>query len=181
MPLCKGDLSKDWGGELCRYLVRILQLTFKNTGVILCIFFNHRYYSTIGSEVGWIHGCRTADTEEPWIWRAECKFSSVQSLSCVWLFAIPWTTACQASLSISNSRTLLKLMSIELVMPSNHLISVVPFSSCLQSFPASGLHTDFPPWRVGTLTPALFKGQLYRQRGSKCQGPEKRGDLGSNE
>ena len=48
--------------------------------------------------------------------------SSVQSLSCVRFFATPWTTACQASLSFTNSRSLLKLMSMELVMPSNHLI-----------------------------------------------------------
>ena len=48
--------------------------------------------------------------------------ASVQSLSCVQLFATPWTIAHQASLSITNSWTLLKLMSIELVMPSNHLI-----------------------------------------------------------
>ena len=48
--------------------------------------------------------------------------SSVQSLSCVQLFATPWTAARQASLSITNSRSLLKLMSIESVMPSNHLI-----------------------------------------------------------
>ena len=47
--------------------------------------------------------------------------NSVQ-LSCVWLFATPWITARQASLSITNSRSLLKLMSIESVMPSNHLI-----------------------------------------------------------
>ena len=66
------------------------------------------------------------------------QFSSVQSLSCVRLFATPGTTACQASLSITNSQSLPKLMSIESVMPSNHLISVVPFSSCPQSFPASG-------------------------------------------
>ena len=51
-----------------------------------------------------------------------CQFSSVQSLSHVQLFMTPWTAACQASLSITNSRSLLKLMSIELVMPSNHLI-----------------------------------------------------------
>ena len=49
-------------------------------------------------------------------------FSSVQSLSRVQFFATPWTTACQASLSITNSRSLPKLMSIELVMPSNNLI-----------------------------------------------------------
>ena len=48
--------------------------------------------------------------------------SSVQSLSCVLLFATPWIAACQASLSITNSRSLFKLMSIELVMPSSHLI-----------------------------------------------------------
>ena len=53
-------------------------------------------------------------------------FSSIQSLSCVWLFATPWTAAHQASLSITNSRSLLKLMSIELVMPFNHLIFCCP-------------------------------------------------------
>ena len=51
---------------------------------------------------------------------------SVQSLSHVRLFATPWIAACQASLSITNSRSLLKLMSIELVMPSSHLILCRP-------------------------------------------------------
>ena len=64
--------------------------------------------------------------------------SSVQSLSRVRLFVTPWTAAHQASLSITKSWSLLKLMSIELVMPSNHLILCHPISSCLQSFPASG-------------------------------------------
>ena len=50
----------------------------------------------------------------------------------------PWTAALQASLSITNSRSLLKLTSIESVMPSNHIILCRPFSSCLQSSPASG-------------------------------------------
>ena len=54
------------------------------------------------------------------------QFSSVQSLSRVSLFATTWTTARQASLSIINSQSLLKLMSIELVMPSNHLILCCP-------------------------------------------------------
>ena len=54
------------------------------------------------------------------------QFSSVQSLSRVRLFATPWTIACQASLSITNSWSLLKLMSIEAVMPSNHLILYHP-------------------------------------------------------
>ena len=50
------------------------------------------------------------------------SLSSVQSLSHVRLFATPWTAARQASLSVTNSRSLLKLLSIELVIPSNHLI-----------------------------------------------------------
>ena len=66
------------------------------------------------------------------------KFSSVQSLSRVWLFVTPWTSAYQASLSITNSQSLLKLTSIESVMTSNHLIFHRPFSSHLQSFSASG-------------------------------------------
>ena len=53
-------------------------------------------------------------------------FSSVQSLSRVWLFATPWIAAPQASLSITNSRSSLKLMSIELVMPSSYLILCCP-------------------------------------------------------
>ena len=65
-------------------------------------------------------------------------FSSVQSLSCVRLFTTPWTAAHQASLSITNSRSLLRLTSIELVMSTNHFILCHPFSFCLQSFPASG-------------------------------------------
>ena len=65
--------------------------------------------------------CTSAD-----MWSLE-KWCSVQSLSQVQLFAMPWTTARQASLSITNSRSLLKLMSIESVMPSNHLILCCPF------------------------------------------------------
>ena len=54
------------------------------------------------------------------------QFSSVQSLSPVWLFATPWIAARQASLSITNSRSSLRLTSIESVMPSNHLILCCP-------------------------------------------------------
>ena len=54
------------------------------------------------------------------------QFSSVQSLSHVRLFVIPWTAACQAYVSVINSRSLLKVTSIELVMPSNHLILCHP-------------------------------------------------------
>ena len=63
---------------------------------------------------------------------------SVQLLSHIQLFVTPWTAAHQAYLSITNSQSLLKLISIESVMASNHLIFCIPFSSCLQSFPAPG-------------------------------------------
>ena len=62
--------------------------------------------------------------------------NSVQSLSHVWLFATPWTTACQASLSITNHQSLLKLMSIESVRPSNHLILFCPLFLLLSIFPS---------------------------------------------
>ena len=65
-------------------------------------------------------------------------FLSVQSFSRVQLFGISQTAICQAFLSITNSWSLLKLMFIELVMPSNHLICYHPLLLCLQSFPASG-------------------------------------------
>ena len=69
--------------------------------------------------------------QEPWrdninIWGVLFLHCSVQSLSCVRLFATPWTTAHQASLSITNSWKLPKLMSIELAMSSNHLILCHP-------------------------------------------------------
>ena len=61
---------------------------------------------------------------------------SVQSLSHVWLFLTPWTAASQASLSITNSRSLLKLMCIESVMPSNHLIFCCPLLLLPSIFPS---------------------------------------------
>ena len=81
------------------------------------------------------------------IWNSSGEyFSSVQLLSCVQLFATPWTAARQTSLSITNSQSLLKLVSIESVMPSNHLILCCPlllppsmFLS-LRVFPCKSLH-----------------------------------------
>ena len=75
------------------------------------------------------------------------KLSSVQSLSHVRLFAIPWTAAHQVSLSITKSWSLLRLMSIELVMPSNHLILFCPLllhSSVFSS--ESVLHIRWPQY-----------------------------------
>ena len=91
------------------------------------------------------------------------KFSSVQSLSCVQLSETPWTRACLASLSIINCRSLLKLMSIEQVMPSNSLILCHPllllpslFSSIRVFSNGSVLCTPFPIWNQSlVLCPVL--------------------------
>ena len=69
-------------------------------------------------------------------------FSSVQSLSRISLFATPWTAPCQASLSISNSWSLLKLMSIELMMSSNHLILRHLLLPLLSIFPSVGVFSN---------------------------------------
>jgi len=79
------------------------------------------------------------------------QFSSIQSLSCVRLFVTPGTAAHQASLSITNSQSLLKFTSIELVMPSNHLILCCPLLLLPSIFPSirvfsseSVLHIRWP-------------------------------------
>ena len=64
------------------------------------------------------------------------RFSSVQLLSSVWLFVTPWTAALQASLPITNSQSLLKLMPIEVVMPANHLILCHPLLLLPSIFPS---------------------------------------------
>ena len=93
---------------------------------------------------GWRGGYCSLDTWFPLPasicpgWVCFLHFSSVQSLSRVQLFATPWTAACQTSLSITNSWSLLKLMSINSVMPSNHLILCHPLL----------LHSIFPSIRV---------------------------------
>ena len=66
--------------------------------------------------------CPHPNSQNLWIYH----FAVLQSLSPVWLFVIPWTAAHQVSLSITNPRSLLKLMSIESVMPSNHLVLCHP-------------------------------------------------------
>ena len=64
------------------------------------------------------------------------KLVVVYSLNCVWLFVTPWTAVLQASLSFTISRSLLKLMSIESVVPSNHLILCHPLLLLLSTFPS---------------------------------------------
>ena len=75
-------------------------------------------------------------------------FSSVQSLSRVWTFVTPWTTACQASLSITNSQGLPNLMSIESVMPSNHLILCHPLLLLPSIFPSIRVFSNESALRI---------------------------------
>ena len=81
-------------------------------------------------------------------WTFTFAFSSVQSFSHVWLFATPWTTAHQASLSIANSRTPPKPMSIELVMPSNHLILCHPLLLLPSIFPSIRVFSNKPALHI---------------------------------
>ena len=76
------------------------------------------------------------------------QFSSVQLLSHVQLFATPWMVACQASLSITNSLSLLKLISIELVMPSNHLVLCHPLLLLPAIFPSIRVFSNESALRV---------------------------------
>ena len=82
-------------------------------------------------------------------WRQENWFSSVQSLSRVRLFATPCTAVRQASLSIASSRSLLKLMSIELVMPSNHFILYRPLLLLPSILPSIRVFSNESVLRIG--------------------------------
>ena len=98
----------------------------------------------------------------PNIFPAWVQFSSIQSLSHVLLFATPWTTARQASLSITNSWSPPKTMAIESVMPSNHLILCHPLLLLTSIFPSirvfsneSALHIRWPSIGVSASTSVL--------------------------
>ena len=89
----------------------------------------------------------------PYVLCSIIQFSSVQSLTHIRLFVTPWTAACQSSLAITNSQTLLKLMSLKLVMPSNHLILCRPLPLPPSIFPSirdfsneSILHIRWPKY-----------------------------------
>ena len=98
-----------------------------------------------------IHSCSSVFQASPWV--RNSQFSSVQLLSHVQLFVTPWTAACQAFLFITNSQSLLKLMSIASAMPSNHLIFCHPLLLLPSIFPRirvfsneSALHIRWPKY-----------------------------------
>ena len=115
----------------------------------------HRYTQGKSSEDNrrrWPSPNQGEASEQKWSCQ-HLQFSSVQKLSCVQLFATPWATACQATLSITNYRSWLKLMSIKLMMPSNHLILCLPLLLLPSIFPSirvfsneSVLHIRWPKY-----------------------------------
>ena len=112
--------------------------------------------STISYSKSWLD--LLGHTDHIWISTYNCVWKmflsqSIQSLSYVWLFVTPWTTACQASLSITHSQSLLKLISIESVTPSKHLILCHPLLLLPSIFPSirvfsneSALHIRWPKY-----------------------------------
>ena len=112
---CKMQISAGW-------LRGFFQLCFFETSTDL----GNKWTSFVGNVWSYFHLVLTFEHScffAPLSWQSlPTQFSSVQSLSHVWLFETPWTAARQASLSITSSRSLHKLMSIESMMPSNHLI-----------------------------------------------------------
>ena len=103
---------------------RCARLSLKNTALKHCKYWIDRQVAKLNKThppLGYQNFSHTTN-----FLRQPCFLSWAQSLSHVWPFATPWTAACQASLSITNSQNLLKLMSIESVMPSNYLILYLP-------------------------------------------------------
>ena len=138
-------------------------LGFYGNGISLCVVFGWSFWFRVlpgGTCIAWprwmsvrrILGCAQSHGVSFWpILNSFGWFSPVQSLSHVQLFVTPWAAACQASLSITNSQSLLKRMSIELVMPSNHLILYRPLLLLPSIFPTirvfsneSVLHIRWP-------------------------------------
>ena len=122
----------------CRLPASSVHFSGKNTGAGCC-FLLQGIFPTQGSKprplclLHWQVGSLPLCPGKPEV----CIIhQSIQSLSSVWLFATPWTAACQASLSITKSQSLLKLMSIESVMPSNHLVLCHPIFLPPSIFPS---------------------------------------------
>ena len=110
------------GGGVGVYLLQFLYIYYSSTTVLVYIYY-------------------TGDT-------VYFAFSSVQSLSCVRLFVTPWTAARQTSLSITNSRSLPKLMSIKSVMPSSHLILCHPLLLLPSIIPSIGDVSNESAFRI---------------------------------
>ena len=147
----------------------LFQLSWRNAVVLqslshLWIFFDPMDCSPPGSSVHgisqaklleWVAISSSRGSFQPRDWtpvsctgRQILYWHSVQSLSRVWLFATPWITACQASLSITNSRSLLKLVPMEAVMPSSHLVLCRPLLLLPVILPSIRIFSSESPLRI---------------------------------
>ena len=115
--------------SVLRFNLKCTLMPFRKA--LICLKTAHSFRSFCG--ISKIIPFEMANDEEVIVY---IPFSSVQSLTCVWLFATPWSAAPQASLSITNSWRLPKLMSTEPVMPSNHLILCHPLLLLPSIFPS---------------------------------------------
>ena len=125
---------------ICGYAYTTYICILHHVSACLCVYHLHLhlhldiYFWTICISIIYLYLCLYMNHLHPFIH----QFRSVQSLSRVRLSVTPWTAAHQASLSISNSQSLLKLMTTELVMPSNHLILCCPLLHLPSIFPRKG-------------------------------------------
>ena len=124
--------AQDKMASLVNFTTHLKEKNWKRKWQLTPVFFPEKFY-----------GQRSLAGYSPWSGKKSdmtewlgLQFSSVQLLSCVWLFVTPWTPAHQASLSITNCRSLSKLMYIESVMPSNHLILCCPLLLLPSIFPS---------------------------------------------
>ena len=144
MSICKSSLSSDSAEKKARCHLRMQWVMLQKRN----LKYSELNYFTMGNKPDFRSGfCMNS--------------SSVRLLSCVWLFGTPWTATCQASLSITNSWSLLKLMSIELLMPSNHLILCRPILLPPSIFPSvrvfsneSALHIRWPKYWSFSFSPS---------------------------
>ena len=143
-------------------LKSLLQYHSSKASVLQCSVFFMVQLSHLYTTTGKTIVLTTQTLSEKWCFCfLICYISPVQSLSHVWLFVTPWSTAPQASLSITNSWSLHKLMSIKSMMPSNHLILCRPLLLLPSIFPSIGIfpnesiiHIRWPKYCSFSISPS---------------------------
>ena len=132
---------------LIEHVIQFYFFSFLSMSIIVCIFL---VLVVVLKFVIFIHNNTKATSNNTVSLHRWCRYliSSVQLLSHVRLFGTPWTAAHQASLSVTNSLSLLKLMSIGLVMPSNHLILCHPLLLLPSIFPSIRVFSNESALRI---------------------------------
>ena len=160
MEDCPWPRSFSLGLDYCPEPLTFTSLELEGSLAPRAISLFYRNGVNLGMGRGGLHCHDEASThlsrkpDQSYLARWAMEFSSVQSLSCVQLFVTPWTAAHQASLSFTNPWSLLKLMSIKLVIPSNHLILCRPLLLLPSIFPSIRIFSNESAllirWPIGT-------------------------------